>query len=271
MRFVHVIGIGAGDPAYLTWQAIEAIRASEVIFLVDKGSAKDELNAIRTDIVSRFAPAEQGYHHRYVTIAEPARDRSAAAYTEAVSEWLGRRALAFETALERELGASGVGAFLVWGDPTLYDGTIRILDALRERGRVELDFDVIPGISAVQALVARHRLPMNRIGEAILVTPARLIESGLPPGLDNVFVMLDRGLAAARLAEQEGASAYDIYWGAYLGTSSEVLLSGPLDLTAPAIATERARLRAEKGWIMDTYLIRRRLPDDARDEVVTPG
>jgi precorrin-6A synthase len=49
-----------------------------------------------------------------------------------------------------------------------------------------------------------------------------------------------------------------IYWGAYLGTADEILLSGPLDeALARRIGDVRAQARARKGWIMDTYLLRR--------------
>lgn len=253
MREVLVIGIGAGDPDYVTAQAVAALNRVGVFFVVDKGQAKDELLALRRLICERYIDGD-GY--RFVEIRDPERDRAATAYEGAVQDWLGRRTELFEQAVASELGDDGVGAFLVWGDPTLYDGTIRILDRMTDRGNVAFSFDVIPGISAVQALVARHRIPMNRIGEPILITPARRIARGLPAGFDNVFVMLDAGFAAAQLADDD----VDIFWGAYLGTPDEVLVAGALQEVAGRIEHTRAELRAAKGWIMDTYLLRRRVP-----------
>jgi precorrin-6A synthase len=48
-----------------------------------------------------------------------------------------------------------------------------------------------------------------------------------------------------------------IYWGAYLGTHDELLVSGPLAEVADEIDRARAEARERKGWIMDIYLLRR--------------
>ena len=47
MRTILVIGIGAGNPDYLTVQAIKAMNRAEVFFMPDKGEEKAGLNAIR--------------------------------------------------------------------------------------------------------------------------------------------------------------------------------------------------------------------------------
>jgi precorrin-6A synthase len=48
-----------------------------------------------------------------------------------------------------------------------------------------------------------------------------------------------------------------IYWGAYLGTPDEILVSGPLAEVAEEIRRVRAEARERKGWMFDTYLLRR--------------
>ncbi len=65
--------------------------------------------------------------------------------------------------------------------------------------------------------------------------------------------MLD-GELAFRTVDQD----MDIYWGAYLGTPDELLISGRLVDVAGEIEKVRAEARARKGWIMDTYLLKRR-------------
>jgi precorrin-6A synthase len=251
VRKLLLIGIGAGDPDFVTQQAITALNRVDVFFLIDKGDVKNELIAVRREICQRFI-AGDGY--RFVTIDEPPRDREAAGYEGAVQDWLDRRAALFEASIATELGPEDTGAFLVWGDPTLYDGTIRIIDALVARGEVLFEHEVIPGISAIQVLVARHRLPLNRIGEPIHITTGRRLAEGLPDGFDNIVVMLDAGFAAAQLPD---ADRIDVYWGAYLGTASEVLIAGRLSEVADEIGRRKRQLRADKGWIMDTYLLRR--------------
>ena len=69
------------------------------------------------------------------------------------------------------------GAFLVWGDPTLYDSTLRIIRRILSKG-FALEYEVIPGITAVQALAAQHRIALNSIGEPVLITTGRRIAKG---------------------------------------------------------------------------------------------
>lgn len=80
-----------------------------------------------------------------------------------MQHWHRQRAALYARLIEEE-GDGETGAFLLWGEPTLYDSTLRILDLVREQG-VTLRLQVIPGISSVQALAARHQVPLNRIGE----------------------------------------------------------------------------------------------------------
>jgi precorrin-6A synthase len=135
----------------------------------------------------------------------------------------------------------------------LYDSTLRIVERVIARGAVELEYEVVPGITAVQALTARHRIVLNRIGEPVTITTGRRL-AGLPPGQDDVVVMLD-GEEAFRTVDGDDV---DIWWGAYLGTPDEVLRAGRLADVRDDIARTRAEARARKGWIMDTYLLRRR-------------
>ena len=43
MRKLSIIGIGAGNPDYITVQAIKALETLDVVFLLDKGDEKDDL------------------------------------------------------------------------------------------------------------------------------------------------------------------------------------------------------------------------------------
>jgi precorrin-6A synthase len=142
---------------------------------------------------------------------------------------------------------------LVWGDPSLYDSTLRIVERIVARGAVAFDVEVIPGISSVQALAARHRIILNRIGQPVHITTGRKLAEGWPGGVDDVVVMLDGDCAFKTI---EGA-AMDIYWGAYLGTEDEILMSGNLRDRADDIERVRAEAKQRIGWIMDTYLLRK--------------
>ena len=246
-RRIHVIGIGAGDPDYVTAQAVEALNDTQVFFAMHKGSQKDDLVALRRRVCERFI-REPGY--RFVELPDPQRARApqdSPAYRQAVADWHAARARVWAEAIESELAPDGVGAFLAWGDPSLYDSTLRILNTVA--AHVDVDYDVVPGITAIQALTARHRIPLNDIGEPVLITTGRqLRDNGLS---GSAVVMLD-GDCSFQLCPPSSR----IWWGAYLGTPDEVLMSGTVGEVGAKIAELRADARARHGWIMDTYLLR---------------
>ncbi|WP_189171307.1 precorrin-6A synthase (deacetylating) [Pilimelia anulata] len=249
MRRVRVIGVGAGDPGYVTVQAIEAMRSVDVFLVLDKGPATADLTEARRRLCARFL--DDGAY-RIVTVADPPRDRAAADYPDAVDRWRQARAGALGAALRAELADGQVAGILVWGDPALYDPTIRIMADLAATADVE--WDVLPGISAVQALAARHRVPLHAVAAPVHVTPARrLVDEGWPAGARDVVVMLDPDLSAARALRGRGLH---LYWGAYLGTPDELLAAGPLDVVLDDVQATRAAARTRHGWLMDTYLLR---------------
>jgi len=247
MRTVHVIGIGVGDPDYVTTQAIRALNDTEVFFAMDKGESKSDLVKLRREICARFIT---GRAYRFVELSDPVRD-SRADYTGAVADWHAARARLWANAIQTELGTDGVGAFLAWGDPSLYDSTLRILEEVARH--VELRYDVIPGITAVQALTARHRIPLNDVGEPVLITTGRQLRGALK----------DVGLTGAAVVMLDGDCAFlgcepqtRIWWGAYLGTADELLVAGTVGEVGERIVEMRAEARTRHGWIMDTYLLR---------------
>jgi precorrin-6A synthase len=245
MRRVYVIGIGAGDPDHVTVQAIKAMNEVDVFFVVEKRGERRDLVELRDEILARHVEGEP----RVVYVEEPERDRAAADYTEAVEKWRRERADVWSRALSEDLGEDQRGAFLVWGDPALYDSTLGVLAQIDD-----VECEVIPGISSVQALAARHAVPLNRVGGAIQITTGRRLAEGFPADADDVVVMLDASCTFTELAGEN----LDIYWGAYVGTDDELLVAGPLNEVADEIQEKRAEARERKGWIMDTYLLKRR-------------
>ena len=255
MKKIFVIGIGAGNPDYMTIQAINALNEVDVFFIIDKGKLKDDLGQLRKEICRRFIK-DQDY--RLFEVPDPERDRSPSSYATEIAAWREKRVALYQSMIRDELKDGECGAFLIWGDPSLYDGTLGILRQILAQGAVAFDYEVIPGITSVQALAARHKISLNRTGESIHITPARKLAEGLPAACNNVVVMLDAGTAFNNVADE----GLEIYWGAYLGTADEVLASGKVSEVGGEIAELRSARKAEKGWIMDTYLLRR----DSADE-----
>jgi precorrin-6A synthase len=147
----------------------------------------------------------------------------------------------------------GDAAFLVWGDPSLYDSTVRICESLRQRDP-SVEFDVLPGISAPQLLAARHRIVLHEVGRPVHVTTGRLLREAVDAGLDNLVVMLN-----ARL-DLSGLEDWQIWWGANLGTPEEALVAGLVGEVLPDLERARAAVKDAAGWVMDVYLIRKPSP-----------
>lgn len=253
-RELLLIGIGAGDPEWVTFEAAGAIEALDVLFVVLKERDKDELVEARRTVIERHRSA--GRPLRTIELVDPPRPwRSADDYDAAVARWRSQRLDQWGAAVAAELGDGEAGGFLVWGDPGLYESTLAIVDELVEAQSGEgLTRRVIPGISSVHALTARHAIPLNRQGRAVQITPARLLADGMPEGVDDVVVMLDGKLTFAAI----DPAGLDIYWGAYLGTPDELLICGDLAEVRDDIQQVRADATRRKGWMFDTYLLRRR-------------
>lgn len=241
MKTILIVGIGSGNPEHLTVQAINALNRADMLFIPDKGAGKADLAELRRDIVARYVtnPAS-----RMVPYSVPRRDAANPDYGAGVDAWHAALADIFRDLLA-EVPDNGAGAFLVWGDPGLYDSTIRIVERLRADHAVE----IIPGISAIQALTAAHGIALNRIGEPVHITTGRK----LGPVMDDTVVMLD-GQTAFRDADPD----LDIFWGAYLGTPDQITIAGRLGDVRDEIVATRKAARERHGWIMDTYLLRKR-------------
>ncbi|WP_343292581.1 precorrin-6A synthase (deacetylating) [Vandammella animalimorsus] len=257
-----LIGIGTGNPGHLTRQAEAAMRTADLILLPHKGEGKAELAALRQALCDAVLGADAA-RPCIAGFDMPLRRSEGSDYLNQVDEWHAAitqrwqaaiaQALAQQPTLRQGKAALQV-ALLVWGDPALYDSTLRIAARLRPAPqRVQ----VVPGITAMQALTAAHALALNDIGQPFLVTTGRqLREHGWPQGVDTLVVMLD-GQCSFEALPAELAQQLHIWWGAYLGMPQQLLDSGPLPQAGPRIVQARAAARARHGWIMDTYLLRR--------------
>ncbi|MDX8538245.1 MULTISPECIES: precorrin-6A synthase (deacetylating) [Mesorhizobium] len=251
MRKLLVIGIGAGNPEHMTVQAINGLNRADVLFIPDKGATKNDLAQLRRQICDRFVTNPKS---RRVEFDVPVRAEPSPSYRTTVDDWHEAIAAIYEGLIRDELAEDGCGAFLIWGDPSLYDSALRILERVRQRRNVEFELEVIPGITAVQALAASHKMALNRIGDPVLITTGRrLTEEGMPGNAGSTVVMLD-GKCAFNTLDDDNLV---IHWGAYLGTPDEIVISGRLGDVGTEIERVREEARQSKGWIMDTYLLRK--------------
>ena len=253
MKTILIIGIGAGDPDYITVQAAKALNRVDVFFLMDKGPAKQKLRALR-EALCRQHIKDRAY--RFAEAESPPRDTAPADYRASVDALNREKQDVFERMIEGEMEDGQTAGVLVWGDPMLYDSTIRNIEAIAAGGRHQIEYEVFPGITAVQALAARHKIPLNRIAEPVLLTTGRkLAEDFCRASTASSSCSTARTLTGASPSKTHGDM--EIYWGAYLGTPDEILISGKLADVADEIQRRRAEARRANGWIMDTYLMRR--------------
>ena len=241
-KTILIVGIGAGNPEHVTVQAINALNRADVLFIPDKGAGKVDLADLRRDIVRRYVTNPQS---RMLGYAVPRRDVANPDYGQGVEDWHDALAAQFGELLDT-VPDGGAGAFLVWGDPGLYDSTIRIVERL-QRSR-SIGVEIIPGITSIQALTAAHGIALNRIGEPVHITTGRQLGTVEA----DTIVMLD-GQTAFLDADPD----LHIFWGAYLGTPDEIVISGRLGEIRDQIAETRKAARERHGWIMDTYLLRK--------------
>ena len=249
-----VIGIGSGSPDHLTREAVAALNRVEVFLVADKGAAKHDLVRLREDLCRALITHD---HYRFVEVPDPDRgsdrERGAAEYQSGVEVWHAARARRYAEIIGAEVRDGGTVGFLIWGDPAIYDSTIRVVESITALG-VDLELTVLPGISSIQLLAARHKIILNRVGQPIHVTTGRRLLDEYSPALGDVVVMLDGDLACGGLVDRFGDLM--IYWGAQLGLPDEVLVSGRLRRVIDEIKTRRAAVRNARGWVMDTYLLR---------------
>lgn len=243
IKDLWLIGIGTGSPRHLTLEGRAALRDAAIVLLPRKGPQKDDLAQIRRDLV-----ADTGSNATILPFDMPVRDETLD-YQTRVAQWHDEIARRWQDTL-KGTPVSGPVALLVWGDPGLYDSTLRIADRLTPRPNLR----VVPGITALQALTSAHGIPFNTIDGSVLVTTGqRLRTEGIKPDIDTTFVMLDGKCGFQSLDPDR----FHIWWGAYLGMTGELLLAGPLKDVGPEIVARRAEARRAHGWIMDTYMLRR--------------
>ena len=239
MRKLRVIGVGMG-PQHVTPEGAAALRSVDYVLAFGKGE-DDPLLAVRAAVCREYGDPP------LVVVPDPPRDRDDPAdYPGAVRDWHLARVAAYQQVLAERPGDVGL---LVWGDPSLYDSTLRLVDALAEH--VGLDVDVVPGISALQLLAARHRIVLHEVGQPLHVTTGRLLQDAVGQGQDNIAVLLNRSL------DLTGLDDWQIWWAANLGTAHEVLVAGRVADVRAEIEEARARTKAAAGWVMDIHLVRR--------------
>ncbi len=176
---LYGIGVGPGDPELLPLRAHRILSRVPVIFAPQKDD-KNQSYASRI-IAGLVKEPEQ----RIIELVFPMRRNA----EELASHW--------EKAAQNIWGHLSEGkdcAFIAEGDPLLY-GTFIHVFAVLQKSHPEVDIEVIPGISSVNAAAARALLPLASGGERIAILSAICEDKAIRETLENfdtvVFLKID--------------------------------------------------------------------------------
>ena len=242
---IFIIGIGTGNPEHLTLEGMNTIKKMDIILLPRKNEQKQELLNFRKYICGLNATKKKTIVEEYDV---PERSNSLT-YSNSVNIWhkkISENILNVIKKFDKKLNKF---AFLIWGDPGLFDSTLRIISKIEIKHKLK----VISGITSIQSLTSAFSISLNQIGSSVLITNGRNLKKEMFSNNQNVLVMLDGKYSFKNLDSKN----YYIWWGAYLGMKKQILIKGILANVEKKIIFEKKKSKSINGWIMDTYLLKK--------------
>ncbi|MCK5505145.1 MAG: precorrin-2 C(20)-methyltransferase [Thermodesulfovibrionia bacterium] len=165
---LSVIGIGPGDPELLTLKAARIIKESKVL-CVPKG--REEGSSLALSIVKRAVNIDGKEIIEAHFPMKKTRTNKLAADSDLDDKW--------NETVEVILGKLRKGidlAFLTLGDPAVYSTFFYLYDKLLEL-HPELNIEIIPGVSSVNASAARAGISLGLGNDRIAVLPANYMDN----------------------------------------------------------------------------------------------
>ncbi|MBX2813342.1 MAG: precorrin-6A synthase (deacetylating) [Myxococcales bacterium] len=247
MLQLDLVGMGTGNPEHITLQAIRVLNQADLVLIPNKGKNKAALLSARKNILSEVI---RPTGPKVVEFTIPERDAQPT-YRESVYAWHRHIANIWLDQIRVHLGAEGKVALLVWGDPSVYDSSIRLASKLSHS--LAISVQVTPGISSIQGLTAAFGIPLNEVASSVWITTGRnLRHQQWLPDRTTTVVMLDGECSFTKISNKR----LRIWWGAYVGMQEQCLIHGVLEDVEKDIVTARRQLRAQHGWVMDIYMLR---------------
>ena len=216
---LYGVGIGPGDPRYLTLRAADVLRSVDVIFTVISQNASSSWLKPARSVVESLEP--RGEIH--LQIFSMSRDKAVrAAQVQANAD-----------SIITELKAGRDCAFATLGDAMTYSTFGYVLEIIRE-AIPGVELEIVPGITSFATLTAKAGTVLVENGEQLRVIPSfksELAETlDFPKGSTTILLKTYRSRKALveRLRREENV---EILYGEHLAMEGQTLLT---DLDAVA-------------------------------------
>ena len=214
---LYGVGIGPGDPQYLTLRAAEVLRSADVIFTVVSQNAQSSVSqAVVEQLRPRGEIKLQIFSMSRDTTVREAQVRSNA------------------EAIIADLRAGRDCAFATLGDAMTYSTFGYVLDIVR-KAIPDIELEIVPGITSFATLTAKAGTVLVENGEQLRVIPSfrsDMAESlEFPRGSTTILLKTYRSRTAIldRLTREKDV---EILYGEHLAMEEQVLLTDPKTIRA---------------------------------------
>jgi len=160
MGTLYVIGIGPGDPELITVKAVRILKKVPVLCF-PKG--REEGSSLALSVVKKVLSLND---KEIIEAYFPMKKTKLPLSCELDTRW-------YET-VENILSRLNKGidiAFITFGDPTIYSTFFYLYDRILELSP-ELNIEIVPGVSSINASASRAKISLGLADEKIAVIPA---------------------------------------------------------------------------------------------------
>ena len=209
---LYGVGIGPGDPRYLTLRAADVLRSADVIFTVISRNAS---SSVSRSVVESLRPRGE----IRLQMFSMSRDRvTREAQVQANAD-----------AIIDDLRAGRDCAFATLGDAMTYSTFGYVLDRIR-KAIPGVEVEIVPGVTSFATLAAKAETVLVENGEQLRVIPSfrsDMAESlDFPKGSTTILLKTYHSRAALldRLAREENV---EVLYGEHLTMEGQTLLTDP--------------------------------------------
>ena len=209
---LYGVGIGPGDPRYLTLRAADVLRSADVIFTVISRNAS---SSVSRSVVEYLRPRGEIRLQMFSMSRDKAtREAQVRANADAIID---------------ELRAGRDCAFATLGDAMTYSTFGYVLDRIR-KAIPDIEVEIVPGVTSFATLAAKAETVLVENGEQLRVIPSfrsDMAESlDFPKGSTTILLKTYHSRAALldRLAREENV---EVLYGEHLTMEGQTLLTDP--------------------------------------------